>query len=82
MSAIRFPITREAVAPGGWRHQETEEFLEWASHYDDNSREGRNLAKHEAWLATLSCPVLRADGSRPTADLVEEVLRLLDDKKP
>lgn len=31
----------EAVSPGGWRHQETEEFLEWASHYDDGTREGR-----------------------------------------
>ena len=29
----------EAVAPGGWRHQETEEFIEWASHYDDGTRE-------------------------------------------
>ena len=70
----------DAVAPGAWRHEETEEFLEWASHYDDGSREGRNLAKHEAWLATLSCPILRANGSRPTADLVEKVLRLLADK--
>ena len=68
---------RDAVAPGAWRHEETEEFLEWASHYDDNSREGRNLAKHEAWLATLTCPLLRTDGSRPTAELVKEVLRHL-----
>jgi len=35
----------DAVAPGGWRHQETEEFIEWASHYDDGSREGRNLGQ-------------------------------------
>src|ERR1043166_8030786 len=24
----------------GWGYQETEEFFEWASHYDDGSREG------------------------------------------
>jgi adenylate kinase family enzyme len=67
----------DVIAPGGWRHEETESFIEWASHYEDNTREGRNLAKHEAWLATLSCPVLRLDGARPVSDLVAEVCRAL-----
>jgi adenylate kinase family enzyme len=68
----------DVVGPGGWRHAETEEFIEWASHYDDGSREGRHLARHQAWLATLACPVLRLDGQRPTADLVREVASVLD----
>jgi adenylate kinase family enzyme len=63
----------DAVAPDGWRHQETEEFIEWASHYDDGSREGRNLERHQAWLAALQCRVLRLDGTRPLPDLVKEV---------
>ena len=63
----------DAVAPGGWRHQETEDFIEWASHYEDGDREGRSLAKHKAWLATLPCPVLRLEGSRPLPELVAEV---------
>jgi adenylate kinase family enzyme len=63
----------DAVAPGGWRHHDTEDFVEWASHYEDGDREGRSLAKHTAWLATLPCPVLRLDGSRPLPDLVAEV---------
>jgi adenylate kinase family enzyme len=67
----------DAVAPGGWRHEETESFLEWASHYEDGTREGRNLARHEAWVAALPCPVLRLDGSRPIPDLVAEVCRAL-----
>ncbi len=67
----------DAVSPGGWRHQEMEEFIEWASHYDDGSREGRNLVRHEAWLKTLKCRVLRADGTRATADLVGETTRAL-----
>jgi adenylate kinase family enzyme len=67
----------DAVAPGGWRHQETEEFIEWASHYDDGGREGRSLMRHEAWLKTLECRVLRADGTRATADLVGEITRAL-----
>ncbi len=63
----------DVVAPGGWLHQETESFLDWASHYEDGTREGRSLKSHEAWLATLRCPVLRLDGSRPLAELVADV---------
>jgi hypothetical protein len=63
----------EAVVPGGWRHRETEEFIDWASGYEDGDRVSRNLAKHLAWLATLPCPVLRLDGSRPLPELVAEV---------
>jgi adenylate kinase family enzyme len=65
----------DATAPGGWRHDETEAFVEWASHYEDGTREGRNLAKHEAWLAKLPCPITRLDGSRPTGELVAELCR-------
>ncbi len=68
----------DVVAPGGWRHQETEDFIEWASHYEDGSREGRNLVRHEAWLASLPCPVLRLDGSRPLDELVAAVRCAID----
>lgn len=67
----------DAVARGGWRHRETEDFVEWASHYEDGSREGRTLSRHEAWLQELHCPVLRLDGQRPTADLIAEVIASL-----
>ena len=67
----------DTVSPGGWRHRETEDFLEWASHYDDNTREGRNRARHEAWLATLACPVLRLDSARRKDALVEDVVAAL-----
>ncbi|WJR80717.1 hypothetical protein [Bradyrhizobium sp. NP1] len=68
----------EAIGPGGWRHQETEEFIDWASRYEAGDREGRNLARQEAWLARLPCPVLRFDGSRPLSELVTTVCAALD----
>jgi adenylate kinase family enzyme len=68
----------DTIAPGGWRHDETESFVEWASHYEDGSREGRSLAKHEAWLAKLPCPVLRLDGSLPLTELVAKVASAID----
>jgi hypothetical protein len=63
----------DAIAPGGALHQQAEEFIEWASQYDDGTREGRNLARHQAWLAALPCRVIRLDGTRPLPDLVKEI---------
>lgn len=67
----------DAVSAGGWRHLETEEFIEWASHYEDGTREGRNLMRHLAWLGTLTCPVLRIDGRPPIPDLVHDIIGAL-----
>jgi adenylate kinase family enzyme len=54
----------DAVAPGGWRHKEAEEFIEWASHYDDGDREGRSLTRHQAWLAAIALPCVSMDRGR------------------
>jgi adenylate kinase family enzyme len=69
----------DAIAPGGWRHEETASFIDWASHYEDGSREGRSLVRHEAWLTKLPCPVLRLDGSQPLAGLVAAVRGAIED---
>jgi adenylate kinase family enzyme len=37
------------------------EFLAWAAQYDEGPAEGRSLAKHKAWLARRTCPVLRLE---------------------
>jgi adenylate kinase family enzyme len=71
----------DAVAPGGWRHQETEDFIEWASRYDDGDREGRTLEKQLAWLAKLPCPALRLDGAQPLPELVKNVLAAITPAK-
>ena len=67
----------DSIGPGGWRFEEAGAFFDWASRYEDSTQEGRSLARHEAWLANLPCPVLRLDGSRPTAELVDQVLPAL-----
>jgi adenylate kinase family enzyme len=65
----------EAVAPGGARHRETEEFVAWAAAYDEaDIGTSRTLAKHEAWLSDLPCPVLRLDGAKPLEELTAQVL--------
>jgi hypothetical protein len=71
----------EAIAPGGWRHKETEDFIKWASHYEDGDREGHSLALHQAWLAALPCPVLRLNGSRPLSELATEIAGAITAKR-
>ncbi len=46
-------------------------FLEWAAQYDEGPPEGRSLARHEAWLRKLGCPVVRLLGERPVAEQLE-----------
>ena len=48
-------------------------FLEWAAQYDEGPLEGRSLAKHNAWLAQRSCPVLRLDADESVAQRVAHV---------
>jgi AAA domain len=50
------------------------EFLEWAAHYDEGDREGRSLARHEAWLAERTCPVLRISGDHPLSETIRRVI--------
>jgi adenylate kinase family enzyme len=63
-----------SIEPDGPRHEQHERFIQWASDYDTGTKEGRNLALHEAFLARLKCPVLRLDGAEPVDTLVSRVL--------
>ena len=69
---IRF---RELAMTGGIDEAAHDEFLSWARGYDDPDFAGRNLRRHEQWLSTLPCPVLRIDSSRPVDDLVHAMTR-------
>ena len=51
-----------AVAPGGELHKAHIAFLDWARGYDEGDLSIRSRALHEAWLATLPCPVIRLEG--------------------
>lgn len=53
-----------AIEPGGARYEATQEFFDWASHYDNSDFAGRSRAGHETWLSKLPCPVLRLDGEQ------------------
>lgn len=64
----------DAILPGGAMHDTHREFIEWAARYEDGSLPGRSRPRHEDWLAGLTLPVLRLDGTLPTDVLVRTVL--------
>jgi hypothetical protein len=50
------------------------EFLDWAAAYDEGPSSGRSFAKHTAWLAERSCPILRLEGDLSVEERVRRVL--------
>jgi uridine kinase len=51
------------------------EFLEWAAQYDAGVLGGRSLAKHQAWLAARTCPVIELRGDLTVRERVGAVLK-------
>lgn len=49
-------------------------FLDWATGYDNPAHSGRNRAGHDAWLRDVGKPVLHMDSSAPLDQLVRRVL--------
>lgn len=47
--------------------------MDWARRYEDPTFSGRTRARHERWLETVPCPVLRLDGTRPVVELVSQL---------
>lgn len=54
-----------------------EQFLEWASQYDEGRLPGRSRAMHERWLAERKCPVLRIEGNVSLLEAVPQVVEAL-----
>ena len=69
---------QHAIAPGGELHGAHMEFLDWAGRYDTGGLEMRSRALHEAWLATVSCPVIRLEGDRSAGEQLERIEASLD----
>jgi adenylate kinase family enzyme len=68
---------REALAPGGSLHENHEKFIAWAADYDSGGLDMRSLSRHQAWLARISCPVVRFDGESAVELQVARILEEL-----
>lgn len=55
-------------------------FLTWAAQYDEGGAPGRSLARHQAWLAGLTCDVLRLEGDMSVVDRMGRVLEVVAER--
>jgi adenylate kinase family enzyme len=63
----------DRILPGGDMYDNHREFIEWAKTYDYGGEEQRSKLSHEKWLNTLTCPVLRVDGTRDYRVTAKEI---------
>jgi adenylate kinase family enzyme len=50
---------QEALAPGGWFHENHTGFMAWAAQYDTAGPDMRSRALHEEWMKNLPCRLVR-----------------------
>jgi adenylate kinase family enzyme len=61
----------ERICKGGDMFDNHIDFIEWAKKYDTNSPPERCRKLHEEWFKLLQCPLVRVDGTKPVAELLE-----------
>ncbi len=66
------PHIDDPTHPG---HHEHVTFLEWAAAYDTGGMDTRSTVRHEAWLATVLCPVIRIEGDHTIQEKLSLVMR-------
>jgi adenylate kinase family enzyme len=67
----------QRILEGGDMFSSHEEFMQWASNYDNDATEIKSRKIHEEWFSKIRCPVIRLDSQNPLADLLKELrLRL------
>jgi len=73
---LREPIRfGNRIAKGGDMFDTHEEFIDWASRYDNGDVEGKTLARHEAYLRNQLCPVLEYRDVGTVSDITASVFR-------
>ena len=64
--------------PGYQGHRE---FLDWAAAYDTGGLDMRSKSRHEQWITTLPCPVIRIERDRTVRENLKTVVnRITPDK--
>lgn len=63
----------DRIKEGGDMFDIHEYFVKWAYQYDEGLLEGRSLKRHEEWMTTLNCPILKITNDGCFEDMVKEV---------
>lgn len=68
----------DRIREGGDMHEAHEEFIEWAARYDIGDVDGKTSARHQAYLAKQTCPVLELRDVASTEQSVDAIRLVLD----
>ena len=68
---------KDKAKPNGVWSESSRKFLDWAARYDSGGLDVRSRALHEAWMASLPCPVIRLEGDFSMDERVERVVSAL-----
>lgn len=68
----------DRILPGGDMYEQHQDFLRWASSYDDGDITMRSMKKHDEWQKQLKCPLLILSGSEKVETNYALVKRALE----
>ena len=68
---------KKEIEVGGKMYSAFNDFIQWASDYDDGGLNMRSKAMHEQWMASLNCQVLRLEGNMSLEERVEAVIETI-----
>ncbi|MCL2387284.1 MAG: AAA family ATPase, partial [Defluviitaleaceae bacterium] len=63
LESREFNRNGKRIKQGGDLYNRHQEFIRYVATYDNGGMETRSLASQEAWAKTLTCPVIRVDGT-------------------
>ena len=64
----------ERIDSGGDMYEGHSKFIEWAKQYDEGFLSGRSKPRHEEWIKSLSCPVIRIEGIFTEVEVLDRAI--------
>ncbi len=72
----------EALLPGGWFHENHEDFIAYASEYESGGLDTRSRLLHDQWMSQLPCRLLRIEEPLSPEELAVKVENELNSGQP
>ncbi len=64
----------DRILPGGDMYEGHTKFIDWAMQYDEGLASGRSKPRHEAWIKTLECPLIRMEEVLSEKEILNKLL--------
>lgn len=64
----------DQIFTNAFRADQYKKFTSWATGYDDNTTNGRNLNVHQLWLSKVNCPVLKIEGDTTVNERIDLIM--------